>query len=251
MSRGLLSDDELATIAEQLPNTEGSMTLVHSFDPNFIALGHGVDSLLPVAVVCLHDASQMIQEARHALHEAIAHRMYYRPKQNEPAVVWFGRYYCADVALRLFAAGEHFANALVAMLGIDEKDLAPYKGRVISRQIVVGRYMVANRPADTLTPIIKALVQSDDWKATVAYRNAWVHEQAPTVSDLGLVWRRRGCRWRSVPSAGSGVRVLTIGGGDVPETTIDKLILQVSEATGLFVKAFDGLVDRFAQIVAD
>jgi len=63
MSRGLLSEEELKAIDRQLPDTERSTDLVHSVDPNFVAMRHGPESRLPEAAVCLHDASQMIQEA--------------------------------------------------------------------------------------------------------------------------------------------------------------------------------------------
>ena len=249
MSRGLLSDEELRQIEQQLPDTTQVATLVHEHGPDSVAMQVGPMNRLPNAAVCLHDALQMVQEARHALHEAMAHRTYYRAPQNEPAVVWFGRFYCADVALRLYAAGEHYANAVIEMLDIAEASLSPYKAGVTSRQAVVGRFLQEKMPTDGASMAVKSLVSEADWTATIAYRNAWVHEQAPTMSELGIVWRRGRARWREVSSTMGEAHVLHVGGGDAPEGTVDDLIAQVSHAMHLFVDAFHRLVEEYVLLV--
>lgn len=249
MSRGLLSAEELRQIEQQLPDTQPVTALVLEHDPDSVAMQVGPMSRLPNAAVCLHDALQMVQEARHALHEAAAHRAYYRARHNEPAVVWFGRFYCADVALRLYAAGEHYANAVIEMLDIAEASLSPYKARITSRQATVGRFLLEKMPTDAVSMAVKSLVVDADWTATIDYRNAWVHEQAPTMSELGIVWRRGKARWREVSDTMGKAHVLHVGGGDAPEGTVDALIAQVSHAMHLFVDALHRLVEEYVRLV--
>ena len=68
MSRGLLSDEELRQIEQQLPDTTQVATLVHEHDPDSVAMQVGSMNRLPNAAVCLHDVLPMAQEAPHALH---------------------------------------------------------------------------------------------------------------------------------------------------------------------------------------
>ena len=56
MSRGLLSDEELRQIEQQLPDTTQVATLVHEYDPDSVPMQVSSMNRLPNAAVCLHDA---------------------------------------------------------------------------------------------------------------------------------------------------------------------------------------------------
>src|SRR5262249_43207456 len=139
--------------------------------------------------------------------------------------------YADDVALRLYAAGEHVANFIVAFLNIPEDDLKPYKEdiRITSRQAIVGRYMVGEKPGHKITAAIQALLRSDDWRKTRKYRDTWVHNQPPLAEGLGIVYHRKG-RWSKI----EGVDTIFIGGSDEPAHTVDELIEIVASASRAF-----------------
>jgi hypothetical protein len=219
MSRGLLPDDELAAISATFVDTIWFQRRVLELHPDMIAMRHGSSSTLPNAAVCLHDLASMLNESRYALFECAAHLAYYRPKGNEPAAVWHGQYYFADMTLRAYACGEHIAETVVAVRGLAEPDLKPYKAGVVSRQAVIGRYMIKVRPSDNLTPFLQRLHTSADWAKVLDYRNRWVHAHAPGIEGLGIQWNR-GPRWKQI----SGGELIHGGGGDPPEASIDTLL---------------------------
>src|SRR5215213_5984158 len=119
MSRGLLGDEGLAELAKELPNLQTLREIIHSLPPGFIPIKFHHDSSIPVAAVCFQDASHTVHEANYAFHEVLAHRKWYLEKREEPnvdAATFFSRYYLDDVALRLYSAGEHLANAIFFMM---------------------------------------------------------------------------------------------------------------------------------------
>ncbi|HEY0068475.1 MAG TPA: hypothetical protein VGE04_00750 [Chloroflexia bacterium] len=172
MSRIELEAETLQIIADKLPDITNLQRTIAKLFPDFISVPFGPDSSIPDASVCLRDAVDSIWGARHALHEVYAHQLTYlekEPSPNEFGAALFGRFYADDVALRLYAASEHLANAIVCMLEINDADLRQYqKGNRISRQGVVGKYLFAKRPKDRVlnnsisSSKINRLAQDDD-----------------------------------------------------------------------------------------
>ncbi len=118
MSRGLLDEVTLTSISHQLPPIEDLEKIVLRLSPDFISIKFKPDSTIPIAAVCLQDTINTLAEAHYALHEVLAHKIWYLEKvepKNEAAAVFFSRFYTDDIALRLYSAGEHLAEAIVDM----------------------------------------------------------------------------------------------------------------------------------------
>lgn len=250
MSRGELGKELLAELAKELPDLERLRQSVLSLIPEFIPIKFPPESSIPVAAPCLHDALHTVEEANYAYHEILAHRKWYLEKRGEPnvkAAIFFSKFYADDVALRLYSAGEHLANAIIFMLELTKGDLERYKKKNrVSLQIVVGKYLINERPKDPITQAVLRLMKSGDWKALLGYRNTWVHKQPPTVAGLGLVFKRRN-RW-SVSDDGA---MLTFGGGDEPDYQVEDIVSFVRAALFLFVEVLTEVADIYAEVIME
>ena len=154
MSRGKLDKETSARVEKKLPNVVDVRTASLYLQPDLISMGFPTGSTIPIASVCLQDATSALEEARYALFEALAHIVWHREKcepPNETFAVFFGKFYADDAALRIYAAGEHLANAIINMLEItkevsDFKRSKPAKRKnVVSQQAIVGNYLIANQ----------------------------------------------------------------------------------------------------------
>lgn len=222
MSRGDLTRDELVAIDQKLPDLSPLWRGVGPIDPESVSLVFPHKSSVPEASVCLVDTVNVLAEARYAVHEALACRFYYEQSVSPPnpiGAVFFARFYLDDAALRLYAAGEHLANAVICMLEIDRRTL-PRRKRT-SLQATVARLLRTMHHERSVTLAINELGSAPEWLKTICYRNSWVHQQPPTMAGLGIVFRR-GRRWKG--------NVLRVGGGDKPKLTIDDLSKQVVAA---------------------
>lgn len=95
---------------------------------------------------------------------------------NESLAIFFGRFYADDTALRLYAAGEHLAKAIVSMLEISNQDLqiarkAARSDGSAGEQITVGKFLTKMRPNHSVTAAIVKLIGADEWQKTITYRN--------------------------------------------------------------------------------
>ena len=250
MSRGSLSKEILSELAKELPDLTELWDTVMPLSPGAIPMGLPYESAVPIAAACLHDATHIIEEARYAFHEILAHRKWYleeREVPDEQNAIFFSRFYADDIALRLYAAGEHLANAIIYMLEITKQDLERYqKKKRISLQVVVGHYLINERPQHPVTKSILRLVKSKEWLKTINYRNDWVHNQPPTVEGTGIVYERRK-RWQKVDS---GV-MLTFGGGDKPKYSIHDLLGFIQPALFLFIEILVEVAQFYAALIAD
>lgn len=240
MSRGLLNDERLEEIATRLPDLN-SIKRVFLLTPDMIAMKLGPKSRVPEAIICLHDALQVVEEIQYALHEMLAHLIWYRQDRGEPnekAAIYFGRFYADDAALRLYAAAEHVANFIMRFLDLDRADLKPYAKKRDSLHSVVGHYLMAERLDEPITKTIHHLVQDSNWIKTINYRNIWVHEQPPIIAGLGIVWKREP-RW-VITERG---HMLGIGGGDTPNYSVDELTKMVLPANETFIEIMSQIVD--------
>jgi hypothetical protein len=233
-----------------LPSIEELDEIASGFSPDIISMHFHPDSTIPDAAVCLQDAVNTLAEARYALHEALAHRIWYLEKakqKNEFGAVFFGRFYMDDVALRLYSAGEHLAEAIVDMLEIREDELSPYEAKRISRQTIVGHFLREKKPAHPITIAVLGLVGSPEWKATKKYRDDWVHSQPPLVKGLGIVYRRHKRRWQI--SDDGKHRELHFGGGDEPEHSIEDLCKFIQPALSQFFKTYNDVVRFYVEML--
>ena len=247
MTRGPIPEAELAAIDEALPDVHAVRDAALSFDPTMMSLIFGPKSEIPVAAVCLDDASSVAADAHYALHECIAHGRYYREfadPANEIAATWSERYYADDVAVRLYPAGEHLSSAIVFMLELDDDALDPYRNGTSSLQARIGRYVAEGPAPASIRDAIKVLHESSAWRSAIQYRNSWTHDKPPTVADLGLVYERKK-RWTTTDH----VHVLGVGGGDTPALTALELRETVEQALRDYLVALGGVVDCYREVV--
>ena len=80
----------------------------------------------------------------------------------------------------------------------------------------------------------------------MSYRSNLVHEQPPTVSGLGPVYKRRK-RW--IQSENGKSFKLGIGSGDDPEYSIDEVLKFVQPAVFQFVNLFDQVVGIYLNVI--
>lgn len=255
MSRFLLDDSTLSRISQDLPDLENLQKTVSRLTPDHISIKFAPESTVPVAAVCLQDATDTLFEARYALHECFAHRIWYGEKSeppNEMAAVFFGRFYADDTALRLYSAGEHLANAIIFMLEIGDQERKKYERLKRSQQSVVGHFLAKEEPHHPITRAVLKLSQSKEWGDTNKYRNKWVHEQPPTVEGLGIGYRRVK-RWQVAETEAGMVKrkisSMVIGGGDEPEYSIADLLNFIKPALFLFTDALTTVVQFYIELL--
>ena len=248
MSRGLLDDATLTAISQQLPNLETLQGAVLRLSPDLIAAKLGPGSSIPTAAVCLQDTIHTLSDARYALHEALAHEIWYlnkREVKSEMAAIFFSRFYVDDVALRLYSAGEHLSEAIVALLEIKASDLEPHKKRKTSRQSILGAYLSAKCSGHALTLEVVKLSNSIEWRDTIQYRNDCVHAQPPLLKGLGVSYARKQ-RWKI---DNDGFYHLGIGEGDEPKYSVADLLNIVKPSLFKFTDMVTVVVDYYIALL--
>lgn len=238
MSRGEISQARLDEIHKRLPDI-APLKAIQFLCPETISLKLGPKNRMPIAAVCLNDARLCVGEASYALMEAYAHEAWYmetsKPPKERPST-YFVRYYSDDVSLRLYAASEHLANAIIAMLPITAKSLSRNRRKPSSLSHTVGKYLQKERPRHALAGSILTLVKNESWKKAIQYRNQWVHSQPPLVSGFGIRWQRK-MRWTETVENGvvTGHSMVSGGEGDKPELSPEELRSIMTEALAIFV----------------
>lgn len=177
--------------------------------------------------------------------------MWYREREdppNEHLAVFFGRFYADDAALRLYAAGEHLAEAIVCMLEISSSELKKYRrtGRDDhgSKQSVVGKFLKAEMPDHPVTKAISALITSKEWLPTIQYRDVWVHSKPPIIDGTGISYERRNRLQVSVTTIG-----ISFGGGDAPQYTVDKLVDLIRPAAIQFTDTVSAVLQFYMESI--
>lgn len=184
-------------------------------------------SRIPHAAPCLNDSYYMLCEARYALIEGF--NQVRQNRANNPPDEWhaafFGQFYGADVTLRLYAAGEHLANAVVEILAIDRAALEGFRknGRS-SLQSVIAKYLASRLPRHSICDAVQKLGRSKDWKRSMNYRNDWVHEQAPQVRGLGIQFKRSEEYWVEGRDSAGTWHEIGFGGQGTPDLSVDDLL---------------------------
>lgn len=252
MSRGTLDDSDWEQYGQELPDLEKLETLIYNLPPPdilsiYLAHNKSYQSWFPIAWACFKDAYEALWGSHYALYEVIAHDIWYLRKKdppNEAAAALFGRFYAEDAAARLYSAGEHLANGIIMMLEISDEDLKPYKGKRISQQSVVGKYLCREKRENPVTEAVVKLAKSKEWQKTRQYRDDFVHNQPPTVKGLGIVYQRR-IRWEPSPN---GKGYILRGGGDKPAYSVDELIEFIKPAMFTFVDTFITVAEYYKAV---
>ena len=257
MSRGLLDDVTLQLIASKMPDVDKLNKLVMPLPPDFISLKFGYTSTVPIAAVCLQDTVNTLFEAKYALHEVYAHRIYYlekTTKPNEMAAIYFSKFYSDDIALRLYAATEHLASAIIAMLEINREEIIKIRkaDRKISSASAIGSFLLKQMSGHSITKAISDLIKCDEWKKIMDYRNKWVHEQPPLMEGMGIVWKRK-ILWENEGEDGTAVKSqkLTIGNGAKPDIAVNDLIYIAERAFNKFVETTGFVVNFYIDLLTN
>lgn len=253
MSRGKLDKATGNKIGTELPDVIEIRKATLLFLPDFISMGFPPGSKIPVAAVCLQDVTSTLEEVRHALFEALAYLLWYR-ERNEPPndrlAIFFGVFYADDAALRLYAAGEHLANAIICMLEISSASLTKYRktGKADrgSQQSVVGKFLKAEMPTHPITKAISVLIDSPAWLPTINYRNKWVHSKPPIIDGTGISYERRNRLQVSATSIG-----ISFGGGDAPQYSVDELIAFIRPAAIRFTETVTAVVQYYIELLEE
>jgi len=224
---------------QKLPDIDRLTKRIACLTVDFISIKYKPESNFPIAGACFQDASRTLAEARYALLESFAHKIWYLEKMSPPnefAAVFFGRFYADDAALRLYSAAEHLAKAAVYIFDIADDKIV--SNRTGSRFTTVRKILLQEQPTHLITSAIDELHNSNEWQDTIGYRNTWVHQQPPIVEGLGTAFTRER-RWKK--SEASKGYALGIGGGDEPEYSIDDLL-------GFIRPALFQFTDKLTQI---
>ncbi len=220
--RGLLSKERLLEIDNSIPEISLLCRRIIGFMPNAVALFYGPESDMPIAIVCLQDSAEYLQEARYALHACMASIIWHREERtppNEVAGIFEGRFYADDTALRLYSAAEHLASFIQEFLSISDDDLEPYRKARISKASILGHFLLKEMPNHQITHSVQELLENESWRFTTSYRNKWVHDQRPRLKGMEIVFDRRD-RWLKADTT----KHMLFGGGDEPSLTIDELV---------------------------
>jgi len=262
MSRGILGQSDIERISKETPDLSALQDSVLRLSPDFLSLDYHLGSRVPIASVCFRVVLDILTEARYALREVFAHRIWYLEKTdppNEMAANFYGRFYADDAALRIYSAGEQYlVDAIKKMLGVKKRQLAPFKKerkdkykkegkrpREISGLEIIADFLNVQETAYPFTEAITSLKDLEEWKTTVDYRNRWVHEQPPTVAGMGIVYKL-GRRWKPLPD---GRYTLGIGGGDEPEYSPEDLVGFIKPAMFQFKDTFASVVEFYIEML--
>lgn len=216
---------------------------------------HFVDdphSRMPRAAPCLNDSYYMLCEARYALIEGFKQVRENRAKEppDEWHAAFFGQFYGADVTLRLYAAGEHLANAIIEILAIDGNALSSFrKNGPTSLQSALAKFLASKFPGDPISSVVKALGESKDWKRSIHYRNDWVHEQAPQVRGLGIQFKRDKEYWREGKDSNGTWQEIGFGGQNAPDLSVDELLEFAHRATCNFTETLASIAENYKEQV--
>jgi hypothetical protein len=149
-------------VEKRLPGWVPLQDRIVALTPEYLSLAFPCESDAPIAAVCLNDCVDTLGAALYALGRYCEVGAEHRARGADMAAVFFEIYYLDDVALRLYSAAEHLANALIMMLGITDADLAPHQGA--SQWEKVRKYLNLARPGQTLTNACNVLRRSRAWR---------------------------------------------------------------------------------------
>lgn len=214
--------------------------------PDFVSQSFDHESTVPIAVVCIDDCLAMLGATRYALDRYCAVGTEHRSQGDEMGAVFFEKYYLDDVALRLYSAAEHLANAILALVESTNDDLVGIGGS--SQWERVRKYMNREHAALQITRAITELRQSRAWRFTMGYRGNWVHNQPPNVAGLGVRYERKK-RWQG--SSDGTTRRLMIGRGDAPKHTIGDVADAFIQAFADFLPVYETVVESYRRILTE
>lgn len=251
--RGELPKEKLEEIESKLPVVDSRSLLIYSQSLGVAIHDIKAKGNLGEALVCFEDAIARFKQVRMALHETYAGLIWYREltpnAPNEITAVFVSKFYLDYAALILYAIGEDVAAFVTSFLNIEKQvkkfwsDEKRQNKSVSSNAAKVGLYLDKNLPDHPLTQHILELRNNDDWRKALKYRNTWVHEKPPIIKDLGITYSRRSRRTKKV----GGKVEISLGGGSLPDHSIDELLVIVHSATHTLSKVLSKITELILQ----
>ena len=249
MSEFLPDDETIERVSRELPDLDNLAMSVMKLFPDYISIKYPAESNVPVAAVCLQDTMNALFQVRLGLSECLHHKIWYQEKCNPPneeLAIIFSRFYIDAIVSQLYAAGEHLANGIICMLELTDAQLEKYRNRRISQQSIVGHYLAKKQADNPITESVLALAASREWVQSMCYRGNLVHEQPPSVSGLGPVYKRRR-RW--IQSDDGKSAKLSVGSEDGAEYLINEILQFVQPAILQFVDLFSKVVSFYLDMI--
>jgi hypothetical protein len=141
------------------------------------------------ALVSLSHGWHMLNQARMALVEAEACRVFYEEcEPNRPEALYRCGYYLDDASLRLHSSCEHMLHFVVRNWNLPKELLrSADKG---TRESLLQRVLKAAKKSQDkpvrvdLANILEQLRANKEWKSCMRHRHEWVHVQVPPIKDL-------------------------------------------------------------------
>lgn len=232
----------------ELPNKSKIRNDIFLPSPDIISILFHPESLIPVAFVCLRDVSDVVEEIDYALNKGLKYYNYIVENKDDKNLfgeVFCLKFYSDDIAVRLYSASEHLANAIINFYEIKIEDLKKYKKGRSSLSSILGQYLNVEKTEIPIKEYVSRIYQSEDFKTAIKYRNKWVHDQPPLTGGLGIIYQRK-IRWEKVEGTIPKLNKkysynLNIGGTDKPDIyPIDHYIKMLN--------AYKVFLDNFSKI---
>lgn len=215
--RGGIPDGRMERIHAGLPSSMGLRNLNPCLERPLAALGTGHAKVH--AHVRLSQGWHLLNEARSALIEAEACKVFYKECEPNPVeAIYRCRYYLDDAALRLCSSCEHLLQCvnLYWGLGIRKKKQDSLLALVIA---AAGGSNLPQLSGDVTTSL-RGL--GTDWEQCRKYRNNWVHNERPGVQ--GLEWEVSFKPWNTQDMPPAIIRALKDSGCRVPAAGLGKSV---------------------------
>jgi hypothetical protein len=250
--RGVIPASRMEEIQAGLPR---SVTLRdgHAWLADVFAAPYsGIDEM--AARVRLNHGWHMLNQARLALVEAEACRIFYEEVEPNPTEALYRcQYYLDDAALRLHASCEHMLR------GIEKRWSLPVKKEKRERLLVSVLRAVQQSPLAGVRGAVAKLLQrlrsSQAWKNCMNHRDDWVHNRLPAVAGLNpqIIFDRtdiesafppqvrEALRKAGYPVTGAVKRMSLATGpaGELPPSTIRSAYLELFAAYDTLLRVMD------------
>jgi Cthe_2314-like HEPN len=182
--RGGIPNDRMEQIQMGLPRSLELRNLNPCLEDPLATLGSKGTKLIKIqAYVRLSQGWHLLNEARSALIEAEACKVFYEEREPNPVEALYRcRFYLDDAALRLCSSCEHLLQCVNFYWGLG----VPIKSRDLFRKVITETER-SNLPevSGEVTTSLRG-VTTTEWEECKKYRNNWVHNERPGID--GLDW---------------------------------------------------------------
>jgi hypothetical protein len=135
----------------------------------------------------------MLNEARMALIEADACKLYYGEREPNPTeAAYWCRFYLDDATLRLYSSSEHVLRAVTYHYGLKSPASDPNGSRQMSLLVNVIKAAGQSKQPVVSAQVAKVLRKvryNPSWSSCKDYRDKWVHNERPRLPGLTSPYR--------------------------------------------------------------